>query len=125
MLEHPVLTATRRCGQNEADVTRARQTGAALEEVLEQALAIQDATTMSQALLTARVRQFETLVQPYLANCSVHPLPAWVDTQRRALHRHAAELFGAQAAMAIAPDLAHQPLLMPGAGAGPPSMFGR
>ena len=124
MIEHPVLVATRRCGQNEDDVTRARQTGAALEEVLEQALNIQDATTMSQALLTALVRQFEQLVRPYVANCPVHPLPAWVDTQRRALHRHAVNLFGTRVAMAIAPDLAHQPLLMPGAGAGPRSMFG-
>jgi hypothetical protein len=125
MAEHPLVTAVRATSQHEPDVVRAAAVGAQIDGILASAVALTAPTLYTRLVLAQAARQLDDLARPFLANAPIAVLVAWYDSQRRALHRHALALFDMKTAMTIAPDVPHQPLLIPAPGPGPRSPFGR
>jgi hypothetical protein len=120
MADHPFVEATRRTSQAEDQLVWAAEAGARIDALVTEALACADAER-ARALLGAAIRGLYQHALPYRG---VSPAEQWLEQTHRKLHAKAREVFGADA-WKVVPPLAVEPLPMPGAGAGPPSMFGR
>ena len=111
MADHPLVCTVATWTTDAGTLARAREIGAALDDIVARALAQTGATDETRTLLHEAVRQLDLLPQPLIVNMPGATWTRCYEQQRGALHQRAVELFGRAEGQRVAPALEYEPTM--------------